>query len=248
MKILSLVGCLSVLGHSAAFNPILSRSLAAQERPAPPDSTATDSAPQYGHSPIIYPLFAGFLAALAFAPAVFVIPGVPTNPGTEGGPLSSNYTTIYFTAGGFELDQHEAWTHSQNLEIRRGHLYVALRVETFDALDRPSFYTARLGFLVQPKSKLSGGVTLGYRRAIGPDTEDAVEIGLPATIGNQRAAMRFEPIYLVSRKGVAWNYRFQGEIYLLPKPLFTGFTVEGKSLRQAGEYFGAVTLLFGARW
>lgn len=61
------------------------------------------------------------------------------------------------------------------------------------------------------------------------------------------AALRFEPIYVMSDAGVSWTYRCQAEIYLLPKPLFAGFLVEAKPLRQGGPYQGTLGLLFGVR-
>jgi hypothetical protein len=193
------------------------------------------------------PMFAGLFTALAVAPpALFLVPGLLTPDTTRA--LPNHYVAAYFMGGGIGgEDAPDSWTHSENFDALRGHLYASLSVEHFYRRERLQYQTVRAGYLFRPNRGVTGGVTVGYRCASGTGGEDAVLIGLPITGGGQVASLRFEPIYAMSRAGVSWTYRFEAEVYLLPKPLFAGLLAEAKPLRQGGPYQGTIGLLFGVR-
>lgn len=225
---------------------LLAPPLVAQQS-TPPDSTVRDSLPPANpHDWRILPGFAGLFTALVVAPpALFLMPGLLTPDSTRA--LPDRYVAAYFMGGGIGEDAPSSWTHSENLDVLRGHLYASLSVEHFYHRERVQYQTIRVGYLFRPNRGVTGGVTVGYRQVSGNGGEDAVLIGLPITGGGQVATLRFEPIYAISRAGVSWTYRVQAEIYLLPKPLFTGVVIEAKPLRQGGPYQGTLGLLFGVR-
>lgn len=226
---------------------LLAPALVAQQTTAP-DSTVGDSLPAAAgqHDWRMLPLYAGFLAALAVAPpAIFLVPGLLTADSSRA--LPNHYLAAYFMGGVIGGDAPSSWTHSENLDVQRGHLYASLSMDHFYRQEHLRYQTLRAGYLFLPKPGMSGGLTVGYRNVSGTRGEDALLIGLPLTGGGQLAALRFEPIYVISDAGVSWTYRCQLEMYFLPKPLFAGILGEAKPLRQDGPYRGTVGLMFGVR-
>ena len=141
----------------------------------------------------------------------------------------------------------EAWSHSENVELLSNHLYAALRLESFEVSHPVRFQSVAAGYLFRPKPAVRGGVTLGYRHASVRGGSDAVQIGLPLMVGSRLHLIRFEPTYVISRKGLMWRYRFQGEFPVPRTPLIWGLSIEATPLRQGGSYHGLVMLLFGVR-
>lgn len=205
-----------------------------------------DSAPRGGHHPLFLPALAGFGLVMAAAPpALFLAPGLTRPDSTLT--LADNYIAVYVTGGGIGENGPTSWTNSEHLEVLRGHLYASVSLEHFQVKERLRYHTIRAGYLFRPKRAFAGGLTIGYRGVSGGGGQDAAIISLPLTIGGQVAAARLEPTYVIWREGVSWTYRFQGEFYGLPEPLFLGAVVDAKPLRHGGPYFGTLALLFGIR-
>jgi hypothetical protein len=190
-------------------------------------------------------LAGAFVAIVAAPPALFLVPGLLTPDSTRA--LPTHYAAAYLTGGGIGQDAPSAWTHSENLEIVRDPVFAAASLEHFYTQERLRFWSIRAGYLFRPHRGVAGGITLGYRGVAGSRGQDAVLIGLPIVGGSQLAAVRIEPVYAVSRAGVSWTFRFQGEVYLLPRPLLAGLIAEAKPLWQGGPYQGSVGVLFGVR-
>jgi hypothetical protein len=128
-----------------------------------------------------------------------------------------------------------------------GHLYASASIEHFRVRERLRYYAVRAGYLFRPMSGFAAGLTVGYRSVSGGGGQDAATLSLPFMRGWEEVAIRFEPTYVISRAGVSWTYRVQGEFYGLPDPLFAGFVVDGKPLRQHGPYLATLALLVGVR-
>jgi hypothetical protein len=230
-----------------ALATLLAQPLVAQQSPTPPDSVAADSVPTAGpHDWRLLPALAALGVVLAAAPpALFLVPNTTKPDSTRV--LPDNYLAAYVTGGGIGENAPSSWTHSENLDLLRGHLYASLSIEHFQVREHLRYESIRAGYLFRPKRGFAGGLTLGYRRVSGRGGQDAAVIALPLMAGGREGAARFESAYVISREGVSWTYRLQAEAYLLPKPLFAGLVVEAKPLRQGAPYLGTVALLFGAR-
>jgi hypothetical protein len=232
--------------HAMVFAALLWTTLPAQQSEAS-DSTAEDSLPQRGpHDWRMVPVLAGAVVVFAAAPpALFLVPGLLTPDSTRA--LPTQYMAAYLTGGRIGHDAPSSWTHSENLEIIRGHLFGAVSLEHFSTQERLQFRSIRAGYLFRPNRGVAGGVTLGYRSVTGTRGQDAVLIGLPMSAGSEWAAMRLEPIYAVSGAGVSWTFRWQVDCYFLPRPMLAGLLVEAKPLWQGGPYQGAIALILGVR-
>ena len=158
-----------------------------------------------------------FVAVMAAAPSAVMLTSRFTDPDTTG-TLGNGYMTAYVAAGG--MAQHgsevEGDTYSGNAEILAGHFYGAFRLESFSAPDRVQFRTIRAGYLLRAKRVLAGGLTLGYRYSSGHDVQDAVEVGLPLILANERAGVHLEPSYRSHREespgttGSRWKSTWPG--------------------------------------
>jgi hypothetical protein len=228
-----------------AIAPLLNRPPAAQQRPTPSDSVPRDSVPRTGAdmSPLVY---AVFVAALTVAPPAVLLSSRFTDPDSTG--TLGNHIAAYFAAGG--MDQHGSENHgdtySGTVEVLAGHFYGTFRASDFRGPGHVQFLSARAGYLLRAKRVLAGGVSVGYRHVTGHNVEDAVEVGLPLVLGNEIGGVRWEPSYVISSKGIAWNYRLQMELYLA-KPLVLGAAFEVLPLRQGASHFNVVSLLLGLR-
>jgi len=225
----------------------LARPVAAQDGETPTDSTAADSTPPGGHhNPLLLPALVGLgIVMFAAPPALFLFPGF-IKPGSSR-TLPDRYFALYVTGGGIGNPYPSSWTNAEHLDMLRGHLYAAASVEHFHVRDRLRYYTIRAGYLFRPLSGFAGGLTVGYRSVSGGGGQDAATLGLPFMTGFQEGSIRFEPTYVISRAGVSWTFRLQTELYGLPDPLFAGFVVDVKPLRQDGPYMGSLAFLVGVR-
>jgi hypothetical protein len=225
----------------------LPQPIVAQEGQTPTDTTAADSMRPGGHHhPLFLPALVGAGVVMAVAPpTLFLFPGLVTSDSTRT--LADRYVALYLTGGGIGDDAPSSWTNAEHLDMLRGHLYAAASVEHFHFRERLRYYTIRAGYLFRPMSGFAGGLTVGYRSVSGGGGQDAATLSLPFMSGWQEVGIRFEPTYVISRAGVSWTYRFQGEFYGLPDPLFAGFVVDAKPLRQDGPYLATLALLMGVR-
>jgi hypothetical protein len=232
------------LTRATFLTALLAAPLKAQDAAAP-DSTTQDSLSQAGpHNWRMLPAFAGLSLAFVVAPpALFLIPGLLTPDSTRT--LPTHHVAAYLAGGGIGDGAPNSWTHSENIEVIQGHLFASASLEHLYTQQRLRFGTIRAGYLFRPNPGLAGGFTLGYRSVAGSRGEDAVLIGFPLAAGGEKVAVRVEPIYAVSRAGVSWTFKVQGDFHILPKPLFTGMLVEAKPLWQDGPYQGVVAVLFG---
>ncbi|MFI5236189.1 MAG: hypothetical protein ACHQXA_10795, partial [Gemmatimonadales bacterium] len=160
--------------------------------------------------------------------------------------LPTRHLEGYLAAGVARTSSSNTFTLGEHIDLFVHHLYGSLAYEDFSRWDvRLASGTA--GYLLRPRGPLAGGVTLGYRRATGTGAEDALLIGLPLVFGSERAAMWFEATYAISHSGVSWGYRFQSDLYALPRPFFAGLRVEAQPLRHGGDYVATVALLVGVQ-
>jgi hypothetical protein len=234
-----------------AWAPPLSRPAVAQKPGTPRDSAPNDSAPRkptgIGCEMCLAAVLAAFWTVTLIAPSSMLLVKKALNP--PPGALPDSHLSAYFAGGGGGLNHGaNGWAHSENVEVLRHGLYGEVRIENFYAPDHIQFQTVRAGYLAHPKPQASGGVTLGYRTAHGDGGRNALEIGVPLAVGNERGAFRAEATYLISPEGVTWNYRLQMELYIPSKRLVTGFDFEAKPYRQNGPYFGEMALLLGVRF
>jgi hypothetical protein len=220
---------------------LLCRSLSAQ---------ASDSAtgrPVYNnHAGVALGLIAG-TAVLAIAPSAAML--LPSDEGPPEYPLPRDVLIASFVGGGTGRDAPSAWTSAEWIELRQDHVYLSAERMRVSGDAPVGFETLQAGYRARPTGhpRLEGGVTLGYRHATGPGVQDAAVLAFPALVGSSLAAMRFEPTYVFSASGVHWTYRFSGEFYSLPSPLFAGIRLEAKPLRQGDPYVGTVAFLLGVR-
>jgi hypothetical protein len=223
------------------FTLLPARVLVAQA--TPDDSTSRDPAPCCGHDWRLPVAIAGTLAALALAPPALFL--APLSPDTSQ--AIPDYVTVYFFNGvsGRHTDS-TVWSHNENVEILRRRLLISARVESFEYAAPVRFVTIRGGYMVGRKGPLGAAVVLGYRHASGRGTRDGAELSLPFMMENDRAALRFEPSYIVSSAGFTFNYRCQVEAYLW-RHWVLGLAFEAKPLRQAERRVAGVTLLVGYR-
>lgn len=227
-----------------AMGAPLNRSLTAQRPSAPADTTHHGSMP--GSDGPLQPALVAAVLVFVVAPPMLLLSPEWTNPDSNWS-LANEHMAAYATGGCAGSNRRCGWTHSENIDIIDNHLFGGLRLETFQIPNHVQLLTFRAGYLFHPKPALEGGVTLGYQHVTGFDPYDAVEIGLPLTVGSERIGSRLEPAYLISAHGVDWTYRLQMETYMLP-PLTTGFILEAKPLHHGGPYYASAALLFGFRW
>ena len=233
-----------IAGSIVGLGGALSRSLTAQRPSAPADTTHHDLQPE--SDGLLQPALVAAVVVFAVAPPTLLLSPDWTNPDSTWS-LADNHVAAYVTGGCAGSNQRCDWTHSENIDIVDDHLFGGLRLETFQVPDHVQLQTFRAGYLFHPKPALEGGVTLGYQHATGFDPHNAVEIGLPLTVGSERIGFSLAPAYLISAHGVDWTYRVQMEVYMLP-PLTTGFIFEAKPLHHGGPYYASGALLFGFRW
>jgi hypothetical protein len=193
----------------------------------------------------------GLVAALAVAPPVLFL--VPLNPDTSQNlGFISDHAAAY-GVGGLTIRtdsagrDHVGWAHSESVEAVWKRLYGELRIEDLEVGERVRFWTVRTGYLFHPYKFAAGGFTLAYRWAEGQDVQDGIGLGLPFAMGNDRAAMLFEPTYLFSSRGVSWTHRVRFEGYIPQTPIIVGAWYDIKPVRQGGSYHAAMTLIFGVR-
>ncbi len=157
---------------------------------------------------------------------------------------------VFFAGGGGWEKPGKGWAHSENIELLTGRVLSALRTEYFDFSDLGAvqFTTLRVGYVVHPRAPLAGGVTLGYRWARGDRVQNALEIGFPLFYGRKTVWARLEPVYLLSKAGVTWNYRFHVEAPSPRTPVLAGFNLEAKTVRQGGAYFTNPAIVLGLRF
>jgi len=197
-------------------------------------------------------VIAGGMVVFALAPPAFLL--LPTKPDTTLPNLGfmANHFGAYATGGlayrsAPEGESHYGWMHSASIEALWNRLYGEARFEAFDVADHVQFWTVGAGYLFQPLPNMAGGFTLGYRWAHGDDVQDAVEVGLPLVWGREVAAGRFEPTYVISSRGVSWNYRLRLDLDIGRSPFVAGTCFDIKPLRQGGGYHATFTLLLGVR-
>jgi hypothetical protein len=196
----------------------------------------------------------GLALALAGAAVVFLVAPpalllIPSDQGPPANPLPRNALIASFVAGGSGVDAPSVWTPAEWIELRQDHLYLSAEHTRIVGNDPIGFDMFQAGYRARPSAHphLEGGVTLGYRYASGRGVQNAAVVSLPMLVGSSFAAIRLEPSYVFSGSGVHWTYRFSGEFYTLPRPLFAGIRIEGKPLRQGGKYVGTMALLLGVR-
>lgn len=232
--------------------PPLSRRSLAQKPPAPSDSVPRDSQPQkpigFGCEMCLGAAVAAFGAVELIAPPVLLL--LPKLTDLAPGALSDHHVSVYITGGDGARFRNgiDRWAYTEDIEVFTHGIYAEVRSENFYTPGHFQFHTLRTGYLAHPKPALLGGVTLGYRTAHGALGQDALEIGLPSAVGNERGAVRFEPTYVISKEGVSWNYRLQMELYVPSRHLVTGVAFEAKPLQQGGPYYGTMALLLGVRF
>lgn len=227
---------------------LVGRSLGAQGDPAATDSTkAHDTSRPVNNEGAVALAMAGALTVFAVAPAAVLL--FPSDQGPPESPLPSRILIASLAGGGTGRDAPSTWTGAEWVELRQGHLYLSAEHVTVGGSDPVGFEMVQGGYRARPRAHphLEGGVILGYRHATGRSVQDAAVVSLPLLYGSSLAAMRMEPAYVFSASGVHWSYRFSGEFYTLPRPLFAGIRVETKPMRQGGEYVGTVVLLLGVR-
>jgi hypothetical protein len=235
------------VAHLLMVSVGLSQPLVAQEGQTAADTTVADSTqPGVRHPPLLLPALVGVAAVMATAPpALLLIPGLVRPDSTRW--LADRYLALYLTGGGIGDGAPSSWTNAEHVDLRRGHLLASASIEHFNVGDRLRYSTLRAGYLFQPMRGMAGGLTLGYRSVSGTDGQDAVILSFPYLTGWRKIAVRFEPTYVMSGAGVSWTFRFQSELYELAGPMFAGFVIDAKPLRQDGPYLGTLALLIGIR-
>jgi hypothetical protein len=184
---------------------------------------------------------------LGAAPPVILLIDDRSAVWNEPSAYSTNHVSAYFTGGGILSSSRDGWAYAQTVEALWNGIFGEVRLETFDLPPHFRYTTVRGGYLAHPKPAVAAGVVLGYRRARGDTVQNAVEIGLPIFVAGQRGILRLEPTYVISSKGVTWNYRAHANVPIARTPLTTGFVYEAKPLRQHGPYFHVIDVLIGLR-
>jgi len=232
---------------------LLSQSALAQRPAAPKDTTPKDSRPRgVGCEMCLGVVLAGFVVAVLVAPpALLFIKHDTSDHRRPGAPFADPHVSLYFVGGGSWEKPGLGWVRSEILEVHRKRMYGEVDFENsyFSDLGHFQFQSVRAGYLLH-NTAMAGGVSLGYRRAVGDRVQDALQIGLPLAMdlgrqGGVQASWRFEPTYLISSQGVSWNYRLQWDLAFPRSHLVTGFNVETKPARQGDPYYATINLLVG---
>lgn len=227
----------------------------AQNPPTPQDTVPQTAADTTRKGPVdawlLVPVIAAFGAALLFAPpSLLFVPSLDTT--SRELRLTQPHVSVYGVGGITQRISGDdpnpwKWTGSASLEAVASGLYAELRIEALSIPEPTQAWTLRGGYLFHPKPQFAGGFTLGYRWAQGDSIQNALEIGLPFAFGREFLAARFEPTYLISSRGLTWQWRFQPEFYIPRSPLMAGLCLEIKRARQGAPYHGTLTLLAGLR-
>lgn len=231
---------------------LLSSPALPQEPAQPKDSAAKDSSSRPvgpGCELCIGVVIAAVNAGMLAAPSALLF--FKTNEQDRGRlGFADAHVTAFFVQGGSIERPGKGWTHSENVEVRTGRLFGAMRIEhvALSDLGLFRFTTVRAGYVVHPRARIAGGFTLGYRWARGDTVQNAIEVSFPLFAGGPNGWGRFEPIYLISDAGVMWNYRLQAEFPIRRTPLLVGFNMEAKTVRQHGSYFFTPAVLVGFRF
>ena len=240
----------------------LSVAATAQRTTARKDSVAVDSLADDSvryratHPPFMYLAIPAGLAGmmvLLFAPAPLA--RWLNVPDSTHAPLLRNHTSVSVALGGV-FQQGETWTHALNAETFRNDVHLELQVEDFWRPHHIQYITVRGGYLWHPRKSVAGGVTLGYMHADRQRAQRGAELGLPLIVANSSGSnLRFEPTYVIGRRGPVYNYRVQGQIVLGRSPYFVGGSIVGKGNPPpvSPEYPGNFTstgfmVLFGTRF
>jgi hypothetical protein len=216
------------------------------------DTTASDSVragpihPWWG--PLVIPASIVFGAVIAAAPAPLARwVNFPRDMG-----FMKNHVALHASLGG-RFSDGETWANGLSLEIVRKPMLLELRAEDFWRPRHIRYFTARTGYLWHPKRAATGSLTVGYVHAEGTTSQTGLELGLPLFVGRETMTLRFEPAYVISSRGVLWNYRGQAEAYIGGGRYVIGGNVVRKSLRLTSKDEGAlspqaVTLVLGVRF
>lgn len=200
-----------------------------------PDSTRKDTltADSVHYGPIhpvmgylAIPLGAATIVAAMFAPAplaFFVGDGSDKRMA-----FLRDHSAAYVSAGG-SFHGGETWAHSVNLEALHHGVHYELIAEDFWRPRHVRYLTGRAGYLWHPRGLTAGGLTLGYMHSDEDRRESGAEIGLPFFLGDSLGSTaRFEPVYVLSGRGLQWSYRLLLQ-YVLPNQRYLlGASLVGK--------------------
>lgn len=161
-----------------------------------------------------------------------------------------NYFSAYYSGGAFGSDDVGGLSHWGNVQVLHKGLYAEYRVEKFGAASHVQFQTIRGGYLLNSRlgtvPRVAAGVTVGYRRAQGPNVHNAVEVALPLILRSERGAgARFEPSYLFWGKSARYGYRLDFNLPVGRTPFAAGMTIEVKQLRPGRKYVNSLTFQLG---
>jgi hypothetical protein len=245
-------------GLLACIVPILAATLAgpaAAQEPAAPrrcdeawsDSVSHDMSRKYGpHGPLM-----AFFAAFYLAPSALLLMPTCFDDEHELG-FWRDHVSVNATGGLMVSDWHGAAAHSAGLEVLALGAYAEVRLDRYHRSDRVETWDARAGYLIHPYRSVAGGVTVGWREA--PDVPDGwsgggVLIGFPivvAACGERRPCwVQWEPIYMISDRGLGFTPRLRLAVPIPRTPLLGRLDLEAKGMRKKDPL--SVSLGFGLR-
>jgi hypothetical protein len=239
----------------AAFLCIqICRVTSAQEPKAPADSVPRDtvpseSVPVYSRHGLLLPALAAAALVLAVAPSAATTLATPGDTAMPGSP-TRDHVSAYVTGGGSWIEG-QTWAYSGSVEVLRNGWYAETKVETVHLPRHFQYQSLSVGYLFRPKGGVTGGATIGYRRASRDRTQSGVTLGFPMMVDGTDGTARVEPTYVFSPSGVNWNYRFLGELAIGDGPFSWGLSIDAKSfpLERHGKLFtSAIALLIGVRF
>ncbi|HEU0298833.1 MAG TPA: hypothetical protein VFR37_05245 [Longimicrobium sp.] len=176
------------------------------------------------------------------APSYLVATGDPecVEDSLQHPPALPDYAAV-FGSGGFAVtgDWRGGVARSGSVELMVRGVWAEARVDRYGISDGVRMWDARAGYFIHPISPVAGGVTVGYRQVHdAPDawTQGGVMVGFPIMLigcsDRDPCSLQWEPVYIVSRDGVAVSPRARAD-YAVPRtPLVARLEFESRGVRH----------------
>jgi hypothetical protein len=151
-----------------------------------------------------------------------------------------DHVSAYASVGGMASTKDVGLVHSIGVEVFALGAYAEVRLDRYHPSDRVEMWDARVGYLIHPSQGIAGGVTAGWRGS--PDTPDGwtgggLMIGFPIMFtacgeGNP-CWLQWEPIYVISGRGLGFTPRLRLNLPLARTPLVARVDLEARGMRKA---------------
>jgi hypothetical protein len=167
-------------------------------------------------------------------------------------PFWRDHVSAHASVGGMASTKEVGLMHALGVEVFALGGYAEVRLDRFHVSDGVEMWDARAGYLIHPSRGIAGGVTAGWRQS--PDTPDGwtgggLLIGFPIMVsacGERRScSLQWEPIYIISRRGLGFTPRLRLNLPLARTPLVARVDLEARGIRKADPL--SVSLGLGLR-